>query len=202
MLDSDLVKEKKLLYEMVKSAYNFGDFKMKDGTSTTYYINGQVLTSDPIGLYLCSKIILNELYKLGAEGICGEVSGACPLVGSIITLSHLYGKPLYGYYIRKELKENGIYGYLDIPVKKDIKIVVVDDVLSSGKTAMRCKDILEHEGGHVIGFVGIIDRMRNAMEKLNNANLACKTIFTMDDFSEYIKEQVIINSYDEKWKVI
>ncbi len=192
MSEMNLIKDRLLLYELVKQAYNFGNFKMKDGTNTNYYINGQVLTSNSESLYLCSKLILEEVYKLGADAVCGEVSGACPLVGSILTLSQLVGRPLQGYYIRKELKENGINGYMDITPEKGMKVVVVDDVLSSGKTVMRCKEIIEAQQGQVIGFAGIIDRVRGASAKLAGMGIVCSTIYTINDFDDYIKEQLRI----------
>lgn len=170
------------LKNIVLNSFEFGDFTMKDGKKSRMYINGKKILSDSRGLYLSSKIILNELYNNNIEGICGEVSGACPLIGSVLTLSQIEGKPLRGFYIRKREDQirNKIINEINIP--DNMRVSILDDVSSSGMTALRCKKIIDQNYGKAIMFMSIIDRDRSAKEKIIGNGMIFKSIFSINDF--------------------
>ena len=178
------------LAEIVKKTFDFNPLITKGGYRTPYYVNGQVIVSDPAGLYLAATAILQQLYDWQIGAVAGEVAGASPLIGTIIALSYQYGKPLKGFYIRKDPKVYGLSGYVNVPVPAGISVAIVDDVAVSGETALRCLQFLREAGARVEGFASIIDKNLGARTKLEKAGIKFHSLFSVDDFHDYISARI------------
>lgn len=174
------------LREIVQQAIVFGDLRMKDGTKTNYYINGHAITTDPGGLFLAATFMLDILYSWGIEGVCGEVTGASNLIGAILLLSFQAGQPLKGFHIYKSVQDSNRMKVLIPSLPTNFPVAIVDDVSSSGSTALRCQKILLAEGAQVRGFISIVDRMRGARQKIEAAGMGFQSILSVADFAEYV----------------
>ncbi len=178
------------LSEIVKGCFDFTPLITKDGTFTPYYVNGQVVTSQAAGLYLAATIIFGQVQEWGIEAVAGEVAGASPLLGAVIALSYQAGTPLRAVYIRKEAKSYGLSGLINVSLPAGTKVAMVDDVSVSGLTALRCYDILQKAELQVEGFACIIDKRRGAKEKIEATGLKYFSIYSVDDFADYIQARI------------
>lgn len=178
------------LPEIIKTIFAFNPLVTKGGYRTPYYVNGQIIVSNPAGLYLVSAAILHKLYEWNVEGVAGEVAGASPLVGTIIALSYQYGRPLKGFYIRKEPKAYGLAGFVNVPIEPGIRVALVDDVTVTGETGLRCLQFLRQAEANVVGFASIIDKDLGAIAKLEGAGLKFHSLFSVKDFADYITPRI------------
>lgn len=140
----------------------FGDFILASGRRSQYYFDFRVLPSYP---ELYSKVInlwLDTLrnYNLGFEGVVGIASAG---IVHAAVLGFLMRKPIG--YVRTERKDHGTSKLVEGNVK-GLKVIVVDDVVTTGGTLVRAYNILKEEGVEVVAFTVILDREEGAVENL------------------------------------
>ncbi|MDX9755478.1 MAG: orotate phosphoribosyltransferase, partial [bacterium] len=92
-----IIKEKSLLLAPPDKP-----FVLASGLTSTYYINGKKTSSDPEGLFCICRLIWDQIKDKGVDAIGGPTLGADPIVGAVACFSHLMGKPLPLFIVRKE----------------------------------------------------------------------------------------------------
>jgi len=138
-----------------------GEVTLSSGKKSDYYLDCRLTTLDPEGSVLVAHSILELLaaQSIRAEAIGGMSIGADPVVSSVVALSHLEGRPLRGFLVRKERKEHGmqrrIEGIGRVPVRN---VVIVDDVCTTGKSTFEAIEAAESEGMKVVAVISVVDR--------------------------------------------
>ena len=94
---------------------------------------------------------------------------------------HEHGRPLEGFFVRKEVKEHGSRQRLEGSIAPGQRVAVVDDVFTSGGSVLQAIEEVERAGGVVAAVSCIVDRLEGAREKLA-ARGAYLPIFTIRDF--------------------
>jgi len=179
------IKELKsqLLDLLNKEALRRGDFVLSSGKKSKYYLDGRVITLTPEGAYLVASIIL-DLYKdrdIGAIG--GPTLGADPIVGAVACLSHIKNLPIKTFIVRKAAKEHGTQRQIEGPaLVKGSKVILVDDVATTGKALVEAKHALDKAGILADTALVIVDRDEGARENLEKEGLKLESIFSIKDF--------------------
>ncbi|HVN07836.1 MAG TPA: orotate phosphoribosyltransferase [Patescibacteria group bacterium] len=138
-----------------------GEVTLSSGKKSDYYLDCRLTTLDPEGSVLVAHSILELLaaQSIRAEAIGGMSIGADPVVSSVVALSHLEGRPLRGFLVRKERKEHGmqrrIEGIGRVPVRN---VVIADDVCTTGKSTFEAIEAAESEGMKVVAVISVVDR--------------------------------------------
>ncbi len=169
---------KKILLE---KAIKFGDFTLASGQKSTYYINGKMATLDSEGLNLTAEIILDMIDGIECDAIGGPTLGADPIIGAVVALAHNRGRKLSGLIVRKETKDHGTQKLIEGPVAEGMKVVVVEDVTTTGGSPGRAVDVFRAAGCEVIKVITIVDRKGGAAEKLAGMNVPYEPIFSKED---------------------
>lgn len=175
--------KKQLLTLLNKEALKKGKFTLSSGKASNYYLDGRVITLTPEGAYLVASIIL-ELYKdKKIVAIGGPTLGADPIVGAIACLSHIKSIPLKTFIVRKVVKEHGAQRQIEGPfIEKGSKVILVDDVATTGKALIEAKLALDRAGILSDTAIVIVDRCEGASENLAKEGLKLESIFTIKDF--------------------
>jgi orotate phosphoribosyltransferase len=145
-----------------------GNFTLASGKSSTYYIDCKLTTLDPEGAVLVGHSVLDALEAAGiqAAAIGGPPIGAHPIVAAVAAVSHLRGKPLPAFLIRKEAKSHGLEKQIEGPVKPGARVVIIDDVCTSGGSTFQTLDAVKNAGLQIVAVMSLVDREQGGSEKL------------------------------------
>ena len=175
--------KEKLQALIAKEAYFREKIILSSGKTSDYYFDARIVTLSPQGAYLCASLILDLLKNDAVDAIGGPTLGADPLVGAIGVLSLQAGKPVNTFIIRKTPKEHGRQQQIEgPPLKKASRVILIDDVATTGKAFLQSLDVLEALNIRVKKAICIIDRQEGARECLAKRGCELISIFTAKDF--------------------
>jgi len=175
---------KKKLFDLLnKEALKRGSFTLSSGKESSYYLDGRVITLLPEGAYLAASIILDMISSRQLDAAGGPTLGADPIVGALAALSYMNGRPIKTFIVRKQAKEHGTQRQVEGPaLKKGDKVILLDDVATTGKAIIEAKQALEKIGVIAREAIVIVDRNEGAADNLAAAGLKLESIFKITDF--------------------
>lgn len=174
--------KKALLALLKKEALKKGHFVLSSGKTSTYYLDGRIITLTPEGAYLVACILLELIEGKNIDAIGGPTLGADPIVGAVAALSHIKKIPLKTFIVRKAVKDHGMQRQIEGPaLKEKEKVILVDDVATTGKALIEAKEALDKIGVIVDKAIVIVDRGEGAKENLAKAGLKLESIFSRSE---------------------
>lgn len=163
-------------------ALKFGDFTLASGKKSTYYLDGKQVMLHARGLRLVSEGLLELLSDLNFDAIGGMSIGADPIIGGVLTVAAEQNRDLIGVMVRKEPKGHGTQKYVEGPLQPGMKVVVVDDVVTTGGSSLLAVERIQDFGAEVIHVAGIVDRMQGGAANFAKNNLPFSTLLSILDF--------------------
>lgn len=163
-------------------ALKFGDFTLASGKKAGYYLDGKQITLHSDGLRLVSEGLLELLSSVKFEAIGGMSIGADPIIGGVLTAAGAAGRDLVGFLVRKEPKGHGTQRYIEGPVQPGMKVVIVDDVVTTGGSSLLAIERIQEFGCEVVQVVAIVDRMEGGRANFAARGLDLKSLLTIEDF--------------------
>jgi orotate phosphoribosyltransferase len=164
-----------------------GAFKLASGRMSTIYFNLKPSMLDPEGARLIGAALAAEAVELGAEIVGGLEMGAVPLVSVTAAMSAVAGKPIRAIFVRKAAKDHGtqslIEGLAEGEVLRDMSVVVVEDVTTTGGSALKSVAILREAGARVTDVVTVLDREEGADEAFAAAGIRLHALFKKSEFA-------------------
>ena len=175
--------KQQLLSLLKKDAFLKKRIKLSSGKISNFYIDIRKVSLSPKGIYLISNLVLGVVKSLKVDAIGGPTLGADPIVGGVCLLAYKKKIPLKGFLIRKTPKKHGRQRLIEGQVIKPYeKVVIVDDVATSGSSLIKSIKILQKEKIKVVGAVTVIDRQEGASDNLAALGCPLKSLFTRGDF--------------------
>lgn len=166
-----------------KEALKRGKFVLSSGKISNYYLDGRVITLTPQGAFLVASIILEMIKDKKIDAIGGPTLGADPIVGAVAALSYIRKLSLKTFIVRKQAKEHGTQRQIEGPaLPEGCRVILVDDVATTGKSLVEAKEVLDNIGVKVAGALVIVDRNEGARENLAEAGIRLESIFSVRDF--------------------
>ena len=160
--------------------------KLASGATTNYYFNMKPTMLDAEGGHLIATLLLDALADTNAEMIGGLEMGAVPLASCTAALSFTRGKPMRAFFVRKQAKEHGTQSLVEgLPKGETMagrRVVVVEDVTTTGGSALKAVEALRAEGATVACVITIVDRKEGAAANFAKAGLEFRAVLTVDDF--------------------
>jgi orotate phosphoribosyltransferase len=176
-----------LLNLLCAVAYKEGDFLLSSGQRSTYYINGKQVTLHAQGGTGVGRILL-PLVPADTVGVAGLTLGADPIVTATSVVALYEGRSLTPLIVRKEAKGHGTQAYIEGPtLPEGSSVVVLEDVVTTGKSAMQAVERLRGAGYKVDRIVTLIDRQQGGAEFYASQGLAFDTVFTIADLQAHNK---------------
>lgn len=163
-------------------ALRFGDFTLASGKKSTYYLDGKQITLHSRGLQLVSDGLLDLLSDVAFDAIGGMSIGADPIIGGVLTAAAARGREMLGFLVRKEPKGHGTQRYIEGPVQPGMKVVVIDDVVTTGGSSLQAADRIIEFGCEIVQVVGIVDRMEGGPANFAARKLPFRSLLTIQDF--------------------
>ncbi len=165
-----------------EQALEFGEFTLASGKKASFYLDCRKVTLDSRGANLIAAGMLDLLSESFPDAVGGMAIGADPITAAIITLAGQSGRHLKGFIVRKEAKGHGKGRRVEGPVVPGDRVVVVEDVITTGGSALAAIEQARDFGLHVVGALAIIDRLEGGAEAFNQIGVPLKTLLTIRDF--------------------
>ncbi|HBA87467.1 MAG TPA: orotate phosphoribosyltransferase, partial [Geobacter sp.] len=178
---SEKERLKKIIIEL---SYEKRNVTLASGRQSDFYFDGKQTTLHPEGGYLTGKLFFEAVKDVeGLEGVGGLTLGADPIATATSVVSFLEGKPVPGFIIRKEPKGHGTGAWLEgrKNLKPGAKVVIVEDVVTSGGSSIKAIKRAEEEGLVVLGVVTLVDREEGGRENIEKEGYWLKSIFTKSE---------------------
>ena len=162
-------------------ALKFGDFTLASGRKSNYYLDKMQISLESRGLRLLCEGIFDLLDDEEFDAIGGMTIGADPIVGGVLTVAAERNRPLVGFLIRKEAKGYGTNRFVEGPVKPGNRVVIVEDVVTTGGSALLAVDRIEEFGCEVCRVVGVVDRLEGGAAGFAARNVRFDSLLTIED---------------------
>lgn len=171
--------------------------KLSTGTFTHYYLDCKNVTLDGEGLSLTADAFLEEIQQLSKRPVAigGLTMGADFITAAVIMRSHERGLPVVtGSIVRKEPKKHGTMNRIEKELKKGTPIVVVDDVITTGKSTRQACEEFRASGYNIVGIIALIDREEGGRAALERDFGEVRVIFTKSDFPKALKADEFVRA--------
>ena len=174
---------KEELLELLKTyAYKEGNFTLSSGKRSKHYINCKPVTLSGRGLTLSSLMMLKEV---DTQVVAGLTLGADPLVSGVSLVSALDSRLVNGLIVRKEAKGHGTKAWIEgLLPPEGTKVTVLEDVVTTGDSAISAAKRLREAGYEVERVIAIIDRNEGGKEAMKLVGLDLISLYTLKDFHE------------------
>ena len=164
-----------------------GEFTLASGRKSTIYFNLKPTMLDPEGARLLGAAFAGHAARLGADYVGGLEMGAVPLVAATAAMSAVDGQAVRAIFIRKAAKEHGtkslIEGLAEGESLAGKTVLVVEDVTTTGGSALKAVDALRAEGANVSHVVTAVDREEGATEAFAEQGIQLHALFRKSEFA-------------------
>lgn len=159
-------------------------FKLVSGRMSNYYFNCKAVTLHPEGMYLIGNIIYDMVRGLGIQGIGGLTLGADPIAGAVSYTSYLKKDPVEAFVVRKSAKAHGTMQWIEGNIKPGDAVVIVDDVITTGKSTIEAITRAQETGLRVLRAIALVDRQEGGRENIEALNIPVDAVITREAVME------------------
>jgi orotate phosphoribosyltransferase len=159
---------RRLLELLASRSARTGEFRLASGRMSSLYIDARMTTMSPEGLSVIGPFALATLRNSGWEidSVGGLTLGADPISYAISYASSRDEVPLRAFTVRKELKQHGAGKLIEGPFVPGDRVVVIEDVITTGGSALRAVAALVDGGARISGVLGLVDREEGGREAI------------------------------------
>ena len=186
---------KKLIDLILSNSFKFTQkpsFKLVSGEKSNFYFNCKPTSLNPEGMFLIGNLLYGLIRKETAwkvKAIGGLTLGADPVAGAIAYTSYVKGKPIEAFVVRKEPKKHGTMLWVEGNVKKGDKVLIIEDVITTGNSTKKAIKRAKLAGLKVIGIVALIDRQEGGKEVVERMGLPFKALLTKEEIFKVYKKK-------------
>jgi orotate phosphoribosyltransferase len=163
-----------------------GNFVLASGARSSYYIDARITTMSGLGQLLIGRLGLAALDAAGWQpaSVGGLTLGADPVAFAIAHAAGRAGREMDAFTVRKESKSHGTGRRIEGGFQPDSDVVVVEDVVTSGDSALRAIQAVEDRQARVLGILAVVDREAGGLERLEGAGYPLLSLFTASELLE------------------
>ena len=169
-----------------KRSFGRGETTLASGRKSDFYFNLKPTMLDPEGAALLAELSLDALKDESVDYIGGLEMGAVPIAGAIAQLSWLKGRPIAAFFVRKKPKEHGARLAVEGLAKGEglagKRIVIVEDVTTTGGSAIKAVEAVKDAGGEVVLVFTMVDREEGATEAFAEAGIPFRALYKAGEF--------------------
>lgn len=165
-----------------------GRFTLSSGRESTLYIDARLTTMSPEGLTLIGQLGVDALQQSGwhVQAVGGLTLGADPVAYAIAYASMVNGPMVRAFTVRKEAKAHGTGQLIEGPFKLGDRVAIVEDVITTGASALKAAAAVHAAGGIVAGVLAVVDREEGGRETIAAAGLPVLSLTRAADILQYM----------------
>lgn len=156
-----------------------GTFVLASGRTSSVYIDARLTTMHPEGLALIGPLGLRTLrdhFGDSIDAVGGLTLGADPIAYAIAYASAHTSHPVRAFTVRKEAKSHGTGRQVEGPFQSADRVVIVEDVITTGASALRAAEVLRAHDAQLLGVLALVDREEGGREAIEAAGLSVTTL--------------------------
>jgi orotate phosphoribosyltransferase len=182
-MDQETFQRRNQLFMLLRErAFKRGRVVLASGKESDYYFDMKPAMLDPDGAELMAELILKEIQGVTADAVGGLEMGAVPLIAPVAMKSPAHGRYLPGFFVRKAVKDHGTQKRVDGNDIAGKSVVILEDVTTTGASAMDAVKVVEDAGAKVAMVISILDRGEGAAELYAKAGVPFKSLFKAEEF--------------------
>ncbi len=160
-----------------------GNFTLASGRQSSVYIDARLTTMSPDGLATVGPLALERIRAAGLspDSVGGLTLGADPVSYAIAYASAQTGAPIRAFTVRKEAKAHGTGKLIEGPFVSGDLVVIIEDVITTGGSALRAVAAVREAGGTVIGILAVVDREEGGREALSATGVPVLALATASE---------------------
>lgn len=177
------VQRERLKELLLERSVRHGDFVLASGARSSIYVDCRTTTMHAEGQFLVGQLGW-ELMRAGGlhpDSVGGLTMGADPVSYAIAHASWIAGEPVNAFSVRKQAKDHGTGRRVEGCFSAGDRVVIVEDVVTSGGSALQACEAVLAEGGEIIGILAVLDREMGGREKIEEAGHPLLTIFRISE---------------------
>jgi orotate phosphoribosyltransferase len=157
----------RLIAALREHALVIGEVTLTSGRTAPYYVDAKRAILLPDGFRALGELVAAEAQRLGATAVGGTTMGADPIACSALGA----GAPVKAFFVRKDRKEHGLQRWIEGPeLRPGERCLVVEDVVTTGGSAIHAIERVREEGFDVAGVVTVLDRLSGGAEAIQAAS--------------------------------
>jgi len=171
---------------------SFGEFKLTSGKTSPYYIDMRRIPGYPeafreiVDVYV--GLIENTVGVKGFDRVAGIPTAGIPYA---VMVAYKLSKPFL--YLRREEKEHGLGKLIEGVMNRGDRILIVDDLITTGGSIIKAARSIRVEGGYVNDVVVLIDREQGGYRNLKIENLNLHYLATVSELIDFLREMKAID---------
>jgi orotate phosphoribosyltransferase len=167
-------------------SFGRGEITLASGRKSDFYFNLKPTMCDPEGAALLAELTFDALKEDKLDYVGGLEMGAVPLAGALAQLSWLKSRPIAAFFVRKKPKEHGaqlaVEGLAKGETLQGKRVVIVEDVTTTGGSAIKALDAVREAGGEVVLVYTMVDREEGATETFAQAGVTFRALYRASEF--------------------
>jgi orotate phosphoribosyltransferase len=159
-----------------------GNFVLSSGKSSNIYIDARLTTMSPEGLVLIGALGEAAIREFGqVDAVGGLTLGADPIAYAIAFHSAASLSPIRAFTVRKEAKAHGTGRLIEGPFRAEDRVVVIEDVITTGGSALRAVEVLRAAHARILGVFALVDREEGGRRALEEQGLRVVALTTASE---------------------
>ncbi len=165
---------------LLERSVRLGDFTLSSGAKSSYYVDARRTTMTAEGQKLTGRIAYDLIEGAGwdVSHVGGLTLGADPVAYAIAHHSTGRARVLDGFTVRKEPKDHGTAQQIEGGLPTDARVVVVEDAVTTGRSAIQAIEVLRKHGASVVGVICLVDREEGGRTRLDELGVPLLAMFT------------------------
>jgi orotate phosphoribosyltransferase len=165
-----------------------GQFTLASGKQSNFYIDARLTTMSPEGLSIIGPLGFSTIHELGwsVDAIGGLTLGADPISYAISYASATSDHPLRAFTVRKEAKAHGTGKLVEGPLRSGDQVVVIEDVITTGDSALRAIEAVRSAKASISGLVALVDREEGGRQAIETTGVKVVSLVTASQIMDIL----------------
>jgi len=178
-----MTEHQQLIDLLLARSVKRGAFTLASGQTSDIYIDVRLTSMSPEGLSTLGPLALGAIRNRGwrVDSVGGMTLGADPISYAISYASNFAPPLLRAFTVRKEAKVHGTGKQIEGPFRKQDSVVIIEDVITTGASALRAIDAVMKEGGKIAGVLAVVDREDDGKQKIAEQGFDVISLVTLSE---------------------
>jgi orotate phosphoribosyltransferase len=189
-LEHAVTARERLLDLFVQRSFRLGEFTLASGRKSDFYIDCRTTTMHAEGQVLLGEVGCEYLAEAGWQPdlIGGLTMGADPIAYAVAGESFRRGKPIHAFSVRKQAKRHGTGRQIEGCFEPKASIVVVEDVITTGGSALQACEAIKAAQGSIVGVLAAVDREEGGSEAIAESGFEVISMFGIGELRKRAAE--------------
>ncbi len=185
-----MTARERLLDLFVQRSFRLGEFTLASGRKSDFYIDCRTTTMHAEGQVLLGEVGCEYLAEAGWQPdlIGGLTMGADPIAYAVAGESFRRGKPIHAFSVRKQAKQHGTGRQIEGCFEPNASIVVVEDVITTGGSALQACEAIKAAQGSIVGVLAAVDREEGGSEAIAESGFEVISMFGIGELRKRAAE--------------